>query len=112
MAPTQRPTAPVEVPTLRRWRWAVTAITVLATVVITAAVSTACGRVSPAAGPPLHQLSQIPLPGDNSRFDYASLDSPGLSPGAFFPSSGALAKVERALHEYLGMLFSRLRGQL
>ena len=51
MAPTQRPTAPVEVPTLRRWRWAVTAITVLATVVITAAVSTACGRASPLPAP-------------------------------------------------------------
>lgn len=74
MAPTQRPTAPVEVSALRRWRWAVTAITVLATVIITAAVSTGCGRGSPPAGPPLHPVGQIPLPGGSSRFDYASLD--------------------------------------
>jgi DNA-binding beta-propeller fold protein YncE len=75
MAPTQGPTAPVEIPALRRWRWAVTAITMLATVVITAAVSTTCGRVSPAPGPPLHKLRQIPFPGDSSRYDYAGLDS-------------------------------------
>lgn len=49
MAPTQRPTAPVEVATLRRLQWALTAITALVTVIITAAMSTACGRASPAA---------------------------------------------------------------
>jgi DNA-binding beta-propeller fold protein YncE len=75
MAPTQRRTAPVEVPTLRRSRWAVTAITAFVAVIITAALSTACGRVSPLAGPPLHPVGQIPLPGDSSRFDYASLDA-------------------------------------
>jgi hypothetical protein len=75
MAPTQHPTAPVEVATPRRLRWAVTSITVLAAVIITAAVSTACGRAAPPAGPPLHPVGQIPLPGDSSRFDYASLDA-------------------------------------
>ncbi|HKS52853.1 MAG TPA: YncE family protein [Pseudonocardiaceae bacterium] len=75
MALTERPTAPVEVSALRRWRWAITAITVLATVIITAAVSTGCGRGSPPAGPPQHPVGQIPLPGDSSRFDYASLDA-------------------------------------
>jgi DNA-binding beta-propeller fold protein YncE len=98
MALTQRPTAPVEVPTLRRWRWAVTAITVLATVVVTAAVSTACGRVSPAAGPPLHQVRQIPLPGDSSRFDYASLDAErGL---LFIAHLGASQLIEVDVHAH------------
>jgi DNA-binding beta-propeller fold protein YncE len=32
-------------------------------------------RASPPTAPPLHQMRQIPLPGDSSRFDYASLDA-------------------------------------
>ena len=47
-----------------------------------------------------------------SAADYGALDPPGVGLGTFFPSSGSLAKVERALHEYLGMLFSKLRGQI
>jgi DNA-binding beta-propeller fold protein YncE len=75
MASPQRFTAPVEIPTLRRWRWAVTAITVLVAVVTTAEVGTSCGRASAPTAPPLHQVRQTPLPGDSSRFDYASLDA-------------------------------------
>jgi DNA-binding beta-propeller fold protein YncE len=72
MVRTQRfSAAPVEVPALRRW--AVTAIAVLVAVVI-AGVGTACGRASSPAGSPLRQVGQISLPGDSSRFDYASLD--------------------------------------
>jgi DNA-binding beta-propeller fold protein YncE len=66
--------AAVEVPALRWLRWAATALTVLVAVII-AGVGTACGRASPPAGSPLHQVGQIPLPGDGSRFDYASLDA-------------------------------------
>jgi len=36
----------------------------------------------------------------------------GADPGAFFPSSGGLSKVERSWHEYLGRIWSKLRGQL
>jgi len=35
----------------------------------------------------------------------------GLRPGDFFPSAGALEEAERALHEYLGMVWARLRGK-
>jgi DNA-binding beta-propeller fold protein YncE len=73
MVPTQHPTAPVR--TLRRLRWAVTEITVLIAVITTAAVCTACSHASPPTGPPLRQLGQITLPGDSSRFDYASIDA-------------------------------------
>ncbi|MDQ3904940.1 MAG: YncE family protein [Actinomycetota bacterium] len=43
--------------------------------ITTSVVGAACGRASPPAGAPLHQVGQIPLPGDSSRFDYASLDA-------------------------------------
>lgn len=36
----------------------------------------------------------------------------GLSPGVFFPSSEALETAERAIHEYLGMVWARLRSQM
>ncbi|MDZ7696574.1 MAG: ElyC/SanA/YdcF family protein [Deltaproteobacteria bacterium] len=36
----------------------------------------------------------------------------GLRPGDFFPSAGALEKAERAIHEYLGLLWSKIRGQI
>lgn len=32
--------------------------------------------------------------------------------GMFFPSAGSLEKVGRAIHEYLGMLWGKLRGQI
>ncbi len=35
-----------------------------------------------------------------------------LSPGQFFPSAVSLQKSERAVHEYLGILWARLRGQI
>jgi DNA-binding beta-propeller fold protein YncE len=98
MAPTQRRTAPVEVPTLRRSRWSVTVITALVAAIITAAVSTACGRASPPAGPPLHPVGQIPLPGDSSRFDYASLDAGrGL---LFIAHLGASQVIEVDVHAH------------
>jgi DNA-binding beta-propeller fold protein YncE len=91
MAPTQRSTH-------RRSRPAVTAITALVAVLITAAVSTACGRASPPAGPPLHSVGQIPLPGDSSRFDYASLDAGrGL---LFIAHLGASQVIEVDVHAH------------
>ena len=35
-----------------------------------------------------------------------------LSPGFFLPSPGELYKTERAWHEYLGLLWAKLRGQI
>jgi hypothetical protein len=35
-----------------------------------------------------------------------------LYPGMFFPSAGHLHKSERAFHEYLGMAWAKLRGQI
>jgi uncharacterized SAM-binding protein YcdF (DUF218 family) len=50
-----------------------------------------------------------PLP---SPADFFGLDDPDISVGSFFPGAGPIAAVERASHEYLGMLFSLLRGQI
>lgn len=36
----------------------------------------------------------------------------GIKPGDFFPSATELEKVERAAHEYLGMLWGKLRRQM
>jgi len=36
----------------------------------------------------------------------------GLRPGVFFPSAGSLGKAGRAIHEYLGMLWAKLRSQM
>jgi uncharacterized SAM-binding protein YcdF (DUF218 family) len=35
-----------------------------------------------------------------------------ISAESFYPSSGSLAKSERAIYEYLGMLWARFRGQM
>jgi uncharacterized SAM-binding protein YcdF (DUF218 family) len=35
-----------------------------------------------------------------------------ISPYVFFPGSGSIDKVESALHEYLGILWAKLRGQI
>jgi len=36
----------------------------------------------------------------------------GLSPETFFPSAGSMEKVGRAIHEYLGMVWAKLRSQM
>ena len=36
----------------------------------------------------------------------------GLTPRIFFPSSGSLENAERAIHEYLGMVWAKLRSQM
>ncbi len=35
-----------------------------------------------------------------------------LKPGGFFPDAGSLEKVERAVHEYLGLIWGKVRGQV
>ena len=57
-----------------RWRRAALASAVVATGAAAAAIIAAAGQ--PPAGPPvLRVVTAIPLPGDSSRFDYASLDA-------------------------------------
>ena len=36
----------------------------------------------------------------------------GIGPGMFFPSAGSLGKAEKAFHEYLGLGWAKLRGQI
>jgi uncharacterized SAM-binding protein YcdF (DUF218 family) len=50
-----------------------------------------------------------PLP---SPADFVSLDSPGVSVDSFFPTASSVAATEHATHEYLGLLFGWLRGQI
>lgn len=52
-------------------------------------------------------MNPIPAPAD-----YCIKESRGVAPGAFFPSAGSLCKAERALHEYLGLGWARLTGQI
>lgn len=39
-------------------------------------------------------------------------DAPGATPGDFFPDAMVLHKTERAVYEYLGVLWAKLRGQI
>ncbi len=36
----------------------------------------------------------------------------GLTPRVFFPSAGSLEKAGRAIHEYLGMMWGKVRSQM
>lgn len=40
------------------------------------------------------------------------LKNQGINPGSFFPSSEGLNKAEGVIHEYLGLLWAKLRGQI
>lgn len=44
--------------------------------------------------------------------DYFVKKRQRVSPGIFFPSAGDLYKTERVFHEYLGMVWAKLRGQI
>ena len=55
------------------------------------------------------KLGMQPIPAPTNHLTY---ESQGINPGSFFPSSGGLRKVESALHEYLGLVWARLRGQI
>jgi uncharacterized SAM-binding protein YcdF (DUF218 family) len=52
-------------------------------------------------------LDPIPSPAQ-----HVGLGEPGLRAGDFVPHAGALARSQIALHEYVGRLWSRLRGRL
>jgi uncharacterized SAM-binding protein YcdF (DUF218 family) len=49
--------------------------------------------------------SPIPSPADFTNV-------PGMSLEGFFPTSSSIGKLERASHEYVGWIWSKLRGQL
>ena len=51
-------------------------------------------------------LTPIPAPTDFSIKNWE-----GISPGAFFPHAVELWKSERIIHEYLGLMWAKLRGQ-
>ncbi len=55
-----------------------------------------------------HDMKPIPAP-----TDYLVKEREGeLTPGVFFPNAEALEKAERAIHEYLGMMWGKLRSQI
>jgi uncharacterized SAM-binding protein YcdF (DUF218 family) len=55
-----------------------------------------------------HGMDPIPAPTD---YMVKKRDG-GLRPGAFFPGAGSLGKAVGAIHEYLGMLWAKLRSQM
>jgi uncharacterized SAM-binding protein YcdF (DUF218 family) len=55
-----------------------------------------------------HGMTPIPAPTDYKVRERES----GLTPGVFFPGAGSLNKVGSAIHEYLGMLWAKVRGQI
>ena len=52
-------------------------------------------------------MEPVPAPAD-----FWIKEDHGISPGVFFPSSDGLKKAERAVYEYLGLAWGRIRGQL
>ena len=36
----------------------------------------------------------------------------GMAPGGFFPGAGSLRKAERAVYEYLGLVWAKIRGEI
>jgi len=47
-----------------------------------------------------------------SPIGHSIKDGPGLSHYSFFPSPGNLCNTELAIHEYIGMTWAKLRGQM
>ncbi len=52
-------------------------------------------------------LQPIPAP-----TDFLSREGPGADPGRFFPHASCLSGVETAWHEYLGLAWAWLRGEI
>ena len=53
-------------------------------------------------------MEPIPAP-----TDYMVKEREGeVTPGVFFPSAGSLEKAERVIHEYLGVVWAKVRGQI
>ncbi len=98
MMSAKRLTSPAEAPPRWRPRWVVAAIVALVAVTAVAVVLVSCGRESPPSAPPLHQVGYLQLPGDGSRFDYASLDAKrGL---LFIAHLGASEVIEVDVHAH------------
>ena len=55
-----------------------------------------------------HGMEPIPAPTDYM----VRKREGGLTPGVFFPDAGALEKAERVIHEYLGMVWGKVRSQI
>jgi len=55
------------------------------------------------------KLGMDPIPAPT---DYLVKESQKMSPGMFYPGVSGLSKAERAFHEYLGIVWSKLRGQI
>ena len=55
------------------------------------------------------KLGMNPIP---SPIGHSVKDRQGLSPSFFFPGSGSIRNAELAIHEYLGMTWAKLRGQM
>jgi DNA-binding beta-propeller fold protein YncE len=94
-------TAPVAPPRPGRWsrrRWLLlaAAAAVVIAVVVGAAVAIVRGRTPPRVSLPLRPAGELTLPGDSSRFDYASLDTTrGL---LFIAHLGASEVIELDMH--------------
>ena len=52
-------------------------------------------------------MQPIPAPTDHS-FKGRQM----INPGVFFPSAGKIGNAERVFHEYLGLAWAKLRGQI
>jgi uncharacterized SAM-binding protein YcdF (DUF218 family) len=55
------------------------------------------------------KLGMNPIP---SPIGHSVKDGQGLSHYSFFPSPGNIQKTELAIHEYLGITWAKLRGQM
>ncbi len=55
------------------------------------------------------KLSMQPIPAPTG---YRMKEKQGISPGDFFPSSEELSKAEDVIHEYLGLIWAKVRGQI
>ena len=55
------------------------------------------------------KLGMDPIP---SPVGHSVSDNQGLSFYSFFPNAGNLGKADLAIHEYLGMTWAKLRGQM
>lgn len=53
-------------------------------------------------------LHPIPAPADHTIREGTGT----ISPGALFPSSGSIAAIELAVHEYLGIAWAKMRGEI
>ena len=57
-----------------------------------------------------HKFGMQPIPAPT---DYMLKERRGgISPDMFFPSAGSLGKAQRAIHEYLGLFWAKIRGQI